>query len=72
MNEQVKNLKEQFPGFTPGLNIIQVGAREDSNVYIRMKMKAAEEIGIKASHVVLPSSTTQAEVIPIANHSFGG
>jgi methylenetetrahydrofolate dehydrogenase (NADP+)/methenyltetrahydrofolate cyclohydrolase/formyltetrahydrofolate synthetase len=30
-----------------------------------MKMKAAEEIGIKATHTVLPSSTTQAEVIPI-------
>ncbi|XP_032785088.1 C-1-tetrahydrofolate synthase, cytoplasmic isoform X1 [Daphnia magna] len=67
LNEQVKNLKEQFPGFTPGLNIIQVGAREDSNVYIRMKMKAAEEIGIKASHVVLPSSTTQAELIRVLN-----
>ena len=24
---------------------VQVGGREDSNVYIRMKLKAAEEIG---------------------------
>lgn len=58
----VKKLKEQHEGFLPALTIIQVGGREDSNVYIRMKMKAAEEIGIKASHVVLPSSTTQVEV----------
>ncbi len=63
--EQVKQLKEQCSGLTPGLTIIQVGAREDSNVYIRMKMKAAEEIGIKATHTVFPSSTTQAEVIQI-------
>ncbi|XP_057374614.1 C-1-tetrahydrofolate synthase, cytoplasmic-like isoform X1 [Daphnia carinata] len=67
LSEQVKQLKEQYPGFTPGLNIIQVGAREDSNVYIRMKMKAAEEIGINATHVVLPSSTTQAELIRVLN-----
>ena len=31
-------------------------------MYIRMKMKAAEEIGIQAKHVVLPHSTNQAEV----------
>lgn len=62
MTEQVTHLKEKYSGFTPGLAIIQVGAREDSNVYIRMKMKAAEEIGIRATHVVLPSTTNQTEV----------
>lgn len=40
----------------------QVGDREDSNVYIRMKIKTAEEIGIKASNIRLPSSTTEHEV----------
>lgn len=40
----------------------QVGNREDSNVYIRMKMKTAEEIGIKASNIRLPNSTTEQEV----------
>lgn len=63
MSEQIKELKNQFAEFTPGLAIIQVGGREDSNVYIRMKMKAAEEIGIRAFHIVLPSTTTQAEVL---------
>lgn len=42
----------------------QVGAREDSNVYIRMKIKAAEEIGIKARHVCFSSTITQAQVRP--------
>jgi len=60
--KQVVNLKEKYPNFQPGLAIIQVGGREDSNVYIRMKMKAAEEIGIKATHVTLPSSIHQPEV----------
>ena len=41
--------------FQPGLTIVQVGGRTDSNVYIRMKIKAAEEIGIRAKHLQLPS-----------------
>lgn len=58
----MNKLKEQLPGFRPGLAIVQVGGREDSNVYIRMKIKAANEIGIHAEHVKLPKSTTEAEV----------
>ena len=49
-------------GFKPGLAIVQVGGREDSNVYIRMKLKAAAEIGINAEHIKLPNTTTQIEV----------
>jgi hypothetical protein len=44
------------------LAIVQVGAREDSNVYIRMKIKAASQIGIEATHVKLPRTITEAEV----------
>lgn len=35
---RVTRLKNQVPGFVPGLAIVQVGGREDSNVYIRMKV----------------------------------
>lgn len=35
----VSRLKETVPGFVPGLAIVQVGGREDSNVYIRMKVR---------------------------------
>lgn len=52
-----------MPGFKPGLAIVQVGGREDSNVYIRMKMKAAIQIGIEATHIKLPRTITEAEVI---------
>ena len=41
----------------------QVGGREDSNVYIRMKLKAAELIGIQASCLKLPRSTSQSELL---------
>ena len=45
---------EYGANFSPGLVIVQVGDRSDSNVYIRQKLKAAEEIGIDASHLKLP------------------
>lgn len=49
--------------FRPGLAIVQVGDRLDSNVYIRMKLKAAEEIGIEAQLVQVPSSITERELL---------
>lgn len=65
LTQEVKFLYEKLPGFRPGLAIVQVGGREDSNVYIRMKIKAASEIGINAQHIKLPKSTSEAEVIII-------
>lgn len=47
----------------PGLAIVQVGGRDDSNVYIRMKIRAAAEIGIEAQHVKLPRTITQSELL---------
>jgi len=59
----VKQMCEELPGFKPGLAIVQVGGREDSNVYIRMKMKAAGQIGIEATHVKLPRTITESELL---------
>lgn len=56
-------MKEKVPGLTPGLAIVQVGGREDSNVYIRMKIRAAADIGILAQHVKFPNTTTQRELL---------
>lgn len=56
-------MQQKLPGYSPGLAIVQVGGREDSNVYIRMKIKAASEIGILATHVKLPNTTTEMELL---------
>lgn len=63
LTNQVEHMKIQYSGLTPHLTIVQVGSREDSNVYVRMKLKAAENIGIKTTHIHLPSSTNQTAVI---------
>lgn len=59
LREEVSALQ----GLRPKLAIVQVGGREDSNVYIRMKLKCAERIGIEAEHVRLPQSTTETELL---------
>ena len=41
---------------------VQVGGREDSNVYISNKTKRAADVGIEARHIKLPKSTTQADL----------
>ena len=46
-------MKKTYPHFLPSLAIIQQGARLDSVTYVRMKAKAAAEVGIKFTHLIL-------------------
>jgi len=63
LKKKVEEIKINDPNFKPGLVIVQVGGREDSNVYIRMKLKSAEEIGINASCLKFGRETTQRELL---------
>lgn len=57
-------LKDKVAGLTikPKLVIVQVGGREDSNVYIRMKIQFAESIGAVAELVKLGRDVSQEEL----------
>jgi methylenetetrahydrofolate dehydrogenase (NADP+)/methenyltetrahydrofolate cyclohydrolase/formyltetrahydrofolate synthetase len=61
----------QFARFAPQLTIVQAGARPDSSVYVRMKAKAAEEVGIAFRHVTLPAEATAAEVTKVVEDLNG-
>ncbi|XP_036398642.1 C-1-tetrahydrofolate synthase, cytoplasmic-like isoform X1 [Megalops cyprinoides] len=63
LKKDVEQMKSQFPDFRPGLVVLQVGDRDDSNLYISMKLKAATEIGINANHLRLPKTATEDEVL---------
>ncbi|KAM4625652.1 C-1-tetrahydrofolate synthase, cytoplasmic [Polymixia lowei] len=63
LKKEVEQMKAQDPNFKPGLVVLQVGDRDDSNLYISMKIKAAEEIGINATHMKLPKTATEDEVL---------
>ncbi|KAI9300369.1 formate--tetrahydrofolate ligase-domain-containing protein [Cunninghamella echinulata] len=63
VKENVINLKAKHPHFNPHLAIVQVGAREDSTIYVRMKDKAAKEVGIDITTQKLPETITQSELL---------
>ncbi|XP_064784424.1 C-1-tetrahydrofolate synthase, cytoplasmic-like [Oncorhynchus masou masou] len=63
LKKDVAQMKMQDPNFRPGLVVLQVGDRDDSNLYISMKLKAAAEIGINATHLRLPKTATEDEVL---------
>ncbi|KAM9708081.1 C-1-tetrahydrofolate synthase, cytoplasmic-like [Menidia menidia] len=63
LKKDVERMKLVDPNFRPGLVVLQVGDRDDSNLYISMKLKAAAEIGINATHMRLPKTATEEEVL---------
>ncbi|XP_035473199.1 C-1-tetrahydrofolate synthase, cytoplasmic isoform X2 [Scophthalmus maximus] len=63
LKEEVETMSREFTGFRPGLTVVQVGNRDDSNLYISTKLQAAAQIGIVAKHVRLSPTATQDEVL---------
>ncbi|MFZ4541979.1 MAG: bifunctional 5,10-methylenetetrahydrofolate dehydrogenase/5,10-methenyltetrahydrofolate cyclohydrolase, partial [Rickettsiales bacterium] len=55
-------VKEQHC-LTPGLAVILIGDDPASHVYVRNKGKACQEAGIASFETILPSNTTQAELL---------
>ena len=62
---ELKEETEQFAkanGFRPGLAVIIVGEDPASQVYVRNKRKACEEVGFYSEAYELPANTTQGEL----------
>ena len=57
---EVAELREQ--GVTPGLATVLVGDDPASHVYVRMKRKACEEVGIESIHHELPADVAESEL----------
>jgi methylenetetrahydrofolate dehydrogenase (NADP+) / methenyltetrahydrofolate cyclohydrolase len=53
---------ESNRGVTPGLATILVGDDPASRMYVRLKHKACERVGIKAEDYLLPAETSQEEL----------
>ncbi|GBE82083.1 C-1-tetrahydrofolate synthase [Sparassis latifolia] len=65
VSQRIKSLQSQHPRFHPQLAIVQAGARPDSSVYVRMKAKAAEEVGIKFKHIPLSAEADVDDVVDV-------
>ena len=57
-------LKEETGG-VPGLAVVLVGARGDSETYVRSKVAACEEVGIQSYASYLPDTVTQEELLKV-------
>jgi len=47
----------------PGLAVVIVGSRKDSQTYVNTKRKACAEVGIKSFDVGLPEEVSEADLI---------
>ena len=61
----LKNVKERIVNqrVHPGLGIILVGRRSDSEVYVRMKKRACKKLGIQNFDVVLHDTVLESELL---------
>jgi methylenetetrahydrofolate dehydrogenase (NADP+)/methenyltetrahydrofolate cyclohydrolase len=63
MRQEVELLRQQ--GITPGLVVILVGEDPASQVYVRNKMKACEQLGYYSEVVRVATETTQDELLAL-------
>ncbi|KAG9455768.1 hypothetical protein H6P81_000276 [Aristolochia fimbriata] len=59
---EVAQLSQSY-GKVPGLAVVIVGCRKDSQSYVNMKRKACAELGIRSFDVDLPEEVSEAEVV---------
>ncbi|KAJ3020668.1 tetrahydrofolate synthase [Thoreauomyces humboldtii] len=67
LHKTVQEMSEVNAGFAPHLAIVQVGEREDSSVYVRMKQQAAAKAGLKFTHRKLPATVSQSELVALVH-----
>lgn len=60
--DEVRLLSDKY-GKVPGLAVVIVGNRKDSQSYVNMKRKACAEVGIKSIDVDLPEQVSEPELI---------
>lgn len=62
ITSEISRMKDAI-GVVPGLAVILVGTRKDSQTYVRNKKKACEAVGIMSDEVHLPEDCTEVEVL---------
>ncbi len=63
MSDKIKALKEK--GITPHLSVVLVGEDPASKVYVGMKQKKADQIGLSSKTIHLPENTVEENLLGI-------
>ena len=66
LKKEIINLQQQY-GKKPALAVILVGNNPASEVYVRMKKKTSEEVGINSMQILLDEETSQQELLKLIN-----
>ena len=64
IRERISQLDKKY-GRVPGLAVVLVGDDAASAVYVRMKGKGCEEVGMKSFQYILPGSASQEELLSL-------
>jgi len=64
IREAVSKMQDQY-GKAPGLATVLVGARKDSETYVRMKKRACAEVGIESFAHELPANIREDELLKV-------
>ena len=69
IREELKSTVAELKGrgVTPGLTVVIVGEDPASQVYVRMKGKAADELGMKSDTLRLPAETAEADLLALVD-----
>ena len=67
--QKVQALKRR--GIEPGLTFVRVGEDPASQVYVGMKERMSQRLGIRSETKVLPETTTQAELLKLVDQLNG-
>ena len=62
LKKEVLNLKKKY-NKTPGLTVILIGDMTPSQIYVRMKEKAANEVGLKSDVIRYPNEIEEKKVL---------
>lgn len=65
LKEKIKELKSS--GCVPGLTVVIVGEDPASQIYVRMKTKASQELGINSETIALPAGTSQTSLLELVD-----
>ena len=65
---KVERIKQQL-GVTPGLATVLVGDDPASAIYVRMKARRSESVGLQSIRIELPAQTTTRELVDQAEHA---
>ncbi|KYK20896.1 bifunctional 5,10-methylene-tetrahydrofolate dehydrogenase/5,10-methylene-tetrahydrofolate cyclohydrolase [Thermoplasmatales archaeon SG8-52-4] len=64
ISKQVNNIKSKYK-MIPNITTIVVGDDPQSNLYLKLRDKACEEVGIKSSHIEFPKNIAEKEVLDL-------